>query len=131
MGCCNEGDNQDAVLPNTPIVSGVGVEITEHAAVKLLQLINSEGQDPTKTCLRIGVYGGGCSGMQYSMDFDDKHDDDMVFERGGARVVVDQRSIKMLNGSVLDYADGLIGSGFQIKNPNVKSSCGCGQSFGA
>ena len=149
MGCCggNEGGNDGhghgqssggscgSSSSGMPVMTAVQVttavvEITEKAADKLLQLIRGEGKDPAQIGLRLAVQGGGCSGMQYFMDFDAQREDDKIFERGGVRVIVDPKSIQALNGSILDYSDGLMGSGFQIKNPNVKSSCGCGQSFG-
>jgi iron-sulfur cluster assembly protein len=147
MGCCggNEGGHgghghaqsqggcgsgMGAGMPVMTQVQVAGkVEVTDQAAVKLLQLIKGEGKDPAQVGLRLAVQGGGCSGMQYFMDFDAQRDDDKVFERGGVRILVDPRSVQALNGAILDYSDGLMGSGFQIKNPNVKSSCGCGQSF--
>jgi iron-sulfur cluster assembly protein len=145
MGCCggNEGGHgghghgqsqggcgMGAGMPVMTQVQVAGqVEVTDKAAEKLLQLIKGEGKDPAQVGLRLAVQGGGCSGMQYFMDFDAQRDDDKVFERGGVRILVDPRSVVALNGAVLDYSDGLMGSGFQIKNPNVKSSCGCGQSF--
>jgi iron-sulfur cluster assembly protein len=107
------------------------IAVTDKAASKLKELMLAENKDPATTGLRIGVQGGGCSGMSYFMDFDEKRDDDKVFthEAVGVNVLVDPRSILHLSGSILDYTEGLMGSGFTIKNPNVKSSCGCGNSF--
>ena len=74
--------------------------------------------------------GGGCSGVAYAIEFADKiRKKDLVFDFDGLDVVIDPKSMVYLRGSVLDYAEGLMGSGFSIKNPNVKSSCGCGSSF--
>lgn len=129
-GGCGSGSGAGMQVMTAVQVATAVVEITEKAADKLLQLIKGEGKDPAQIGLRLAVQGGGCSGMQYFMDFDAQRDDDKIFERGGVRVIVDPKSIQALNGSILDYSDGLMGSGFQIKNPNVKSSCGCGQSFG-
>ncbi|MBI4566342.1 MAG: iron-sulfur cluster assembly accessory protein [Planctomycetes bacterium] len=105
------------------------ITITPKAASKLRELIAQEKKDPATTGLRLGVQGGGCSGLSYFMDFDTKHDNDRVFTQDEIQVFVDPRSILYMSGSVLDYAEGLMGSGFSIKNPNVKSSCGCGSSF--
>ncbi len=107
------------------------IAVTDKAAQKLKELMLAEKKDPVTTGLRIGVQGGGCSGMSYFMDFDEKREDDKVFthEAVGVNVLVDPRSILHLSGSILDYTEGLMGSGFSIKNPNVKSSCGCGNSF--
>ncbi len=103
--------------------------ISDVAAAKLKSIMEQEKKDPATVGLRIGVQGGGCSGLQYLMDFDAQRPDDRVFENGGARVFIDPRSVLHVSGSVLEYQDGLMGTGFAIKNPNVKGSCGCGKSF--
>ncbi len=104
------------------------VELTERAARRIAALQSAEenrGQD-----LRISVSGGGCQGFQYNFNFDPaRNPDDVVFERDGARVVVDEISLDLLAGSELDFVEDLVGSYFAIKNPNAKSSCGCGSSF--
>ncbi len=105
------------------------IAVTDKAAEKLAELMVAEKKDPAQYGLRLGVQGGGCSGMTYFMDFDTGREDDKVFTNKGVRVFVDPKSILYVSGAVLDYAEGLMGSGFQIKNPNVKSSCGCGSSF--
>jgi iron-sulfur cluster assembly protein len=128
-GGCGSGMGAAPMMTAVTTAVGASVSITPKAAEKLLQLIQAEGKNPAEVGLRLAVQGGGCSGMQYFMDFDGQRDDDRVFEQGGVRVIVDPRSIMALNGAILDYSDGLMGSGFQIKNPNVKGSCGCGQSF--
>lgn len=80
--------------------------------------------------LRITVSGGGCSGFQYGFTFSDTTEqDDLVFERDNAKVVIDQISLELLNGAELDFVDDLMGAYFQIRNPNATSSCGCGVSF--
>ncbi|CAG1007554.1 hypothetical protein MYXO_03602 [Myxococcaceae bacterium] len=107
------------------------VEVTESAAARIKQLLDREGRLTTHG-LRMKVVGGGCSGLQYQLGFDERFGDaDEVIEAGGVRVVVDEKSALYLSGSVLDYVDSLQESGFKIVNPNAKSSCGCGQSFGA
>jgi len=103
--------------------------IAPKAAAKLKELLAAEKKDPATTGLRLGVQGGGCSGLSYCMEFDTKRDTDRVFALDGAQVFVDPKSILYMSGSVLDYAEGLMGSGFSIKNPNVKGTCGCGTSF--
>ncbi len=107
------------------------VGISDKAAEKLRDLMVAEKKDPAEFGLRLGVQGGGCSGMSYFMDFDTAKDDDKVFTHpvAGVKVLVDAKSILHLSGSILDYSEGLMGAGFSIKNPNVKSSCGCGSSF--
>jgi len=80
--------------------------------------------------LRISVSGGGCSGFQYGFTFDDAvAQGDLVVERDGAIVVIDETSLDLLGGSQIDYVEDMIGASFQIKNPIAKSSCGCGNSF--
>jgi iron-sulfur cluster insertion protein len=108
-----------ATLPN--------VGISASAAKRIVALTAAEGQD---VMFRIAVNGGGCSGYQYDFSFDDaKTDDDIVIERDGARVLIDQASLEFLGGSEVDFIEDLMGSHFEIKNPNAKSSCGCGTSF--
>jgi iron-sulfur cluster insertion protein len=80
--------------------------------------------------LRIAVSGGGCSGFQYGMSFDDQtNPDDRIFERDGIGVVVDDVSLDLLNGAEVDFVEDLMGAAFRINNPNAESSCGCGNSF--
>ncbi len=131
-GCCGGGGHEaqpEAAPVQAPSRFSGQVGISDLAASKLKGLMEGEKKDPAVWALRIGVQGGGCSGMTYFMDFDQAGTDDKVFTAGGVRVVVDPKSILHLSGSVLDYSEGLMGSGFTIKNPNVKSSCGCGSSF--
>ena len=103
----------------------MAITMTENAAGKILSLVE---ENPQKG-LRVKVIGGGCSGLQYKMDVDDPRDGDKIFELNGAKLVVDRKSFLYLNGTELDYADGLMASGFNLRNPNVKRTCGCGQSF--
>ena len=116
---------------NAPAHCSGEIAISDKAAEKLKALLEAEKKDPAVYGLRLGVQGGGCSGMSYSMDFDSMRDDDKVFVHPtiGARVMVDPKSILHMSGSILDYDESLMKSGFSIKNPNVKSSCGCGESF--
>ena len=105
------------------------VTITPRAAAKALELMRAEN-DPGLSCLRVAVEGGGCSGFQYSLGFDGEPEPgDTVAELHGLRVVVDSDSLRLLDGAGVDYVDSLRGTGFQIDNPNVESSCGCGTSF--
>jgi iron-sulfur cluster assembly protein len=99
--------------------------LSDNAVVKIKQLI----ADKPDAGLRVKVVGGGCSGLQYRMELDSAQDRDKVFERDGARLIVDKKSFLYLNGSQLDYAEELMASGFRLVNPNVKRSCGCGESF--
>lgn len=90
--------------------------------------MQSELNAPEKR-LRVFVETGGCSGFQYGMSFDEPKADDTQFESEGVQVVMDATSLAYLNGSVIDFDDGLHGKGFDIKNPNAQSTCGCGKSF--
>ncbi len=106
------------------------ITVTESAAQKAITLINgSENDAEEKLGLRMQVIGGGCSGFQYNLEFGEPKDTDKVFEFHGLRVFIDPRSTLYLAGSVLDYNDGLMDSGFKITNPNAKNTCGCGESF--
>jgi iron-sulfur cluster assembly protein len=107
------------------------VSITEAAAQQIKRLLDQEGKLETHA-LRMKVVGGGCSGLQYQLAFDDQvRENDAEVEAAGVRLVVDEKSALYLVGTTLDYVDTLMESGFTIKNPNAKSTCGCGQSFGA
>jgi iron-sulfur cluster assembly protein len=109
--------------------AGPALTISARAAAKLKDLLSAEKKDPATVGLRLGVQGGGCSGLTYLMEFDSKRENDRVFAQDGVSVFVDPKSILYMSGSVLEYNEGLMGSGFSIKNPNVKGSCGCGHSF--
>lgn len=105
------------------------LSITEEA-VKKIRALTEEKQSTEPSFLRLSVLGGGCSGLQYNFKFESaKEADDIVFEKGGVQVVIDEASLELLNGSVIDYIEGLMGSSFTIKNPKATSSCGCGNSF--
>ncbi len=102
--------------------------ITDSAAKRVTELMQAESGDGLM--LRVAVSGGGCSGFQYGFSFDDSvGDDDHTFQRDGVTVVVDDMSLDLLAGSEIDFVVELIGSSFQIRNPNASSSCGCGSSF--
>ena len=89
-------------------------------------------EDMPNGFLRVRVVPGGCSGFSYEMGFDDETEEsDQVFESDGVKVAIDELSYPYLNGSTLDFKDGLNGTGFAIENPNATGSCGCGQSFNA
>lgn len=106
------------------------ITLTAIAIEKLKELMAKE-TDPYEG-LRIYVKGGGCSGYQYGMAFDSKiSDDDTVIEKDGIKIIIDSQSAPLLEGAVVDYSDSLQGSGFSIKNPNARSTCGCGNSFSA
>ena len=104
-----------------------GVNVTDRAAARIKELMTAESR--TGQALRVKVVGGGCSGLQYKVDFDVPKPTDKVFEKDGAKVLVDMKSLLYLSGTELDYKDELMQSGFVFQNPNVKKSCGCGASF--
>jgi iron-sulfur cluster assembly protein len=79
--------------------------------------------------LRVGVRGGGCSGFQYALALDEPGPEDKIFDIEGIKVIVDEASLTYVDGSEVDYTESLMGSGFQVNNPNVVASCGCGSSF--
>lgn len=104
------------------------VTVTPSAIVEVKRLLELEKED--NMYLRLGVDAGGCSGMSYSMTFDtNKTEFDREFVFDGITVLVDFKALRPLAGTILDYQGGLLGGGFQFKNPNAKRSCGCGSSF--
>ncbi len=104
------------------------VKLTDSAAERINAIVEELSSD--KKMLRVAVNGGGCSGFQYSFDLEDKQNpDDLVVENKGATLLVDNISLMYLAGSEVDYVSDLIGSAFQIKNPNATASCSCGSSF--
>ena len=110
------------------------ITLTEAAAAKITDLMLEEEKKSAEVGLRVYVQGGGCSGFQYGLAIEDgAHDPeaDKVFESNGVRLYVDPISIRYLSGAQVDYVDKLVGGGFTIKNPNAKSTCGCGSSFDA
>jgi len=103
------------------------VEVSDAAAKRIAAILAGE---PGKIALRVAVEGGGCSGFSYKMDLvDSRNDDDLVVEKDGATVLVDDLSLVYMGGSVIDFVDDLMGQSFQIRNPNAVASCGCGTSF--
>jgi iron-sulfur cluster insertion protein len=104
------------------------IVITDSAARRIAALRQQE--EAVGAFLRIAVSGGGCSGFQYGLSFDEQRNpDDFVFEKDGVRVVVDDVSLDLLKGAEVDFVEDLMGASFQIRNPNAASSCGCGNSF--
>ncbi|MBB4001746.1 MAG: iron-sulfur cluster insertion protein ErpA [Aurantimonas endophytica] len=103
------------------------VTISDNAARRIATIL-ARSQDADS--LRISVEGGGCSGFSYKYDLThEREEDDLVLERDGARVLIDQVSLAYLEGSVVDFVDDLMGQSFQIRNPNAVAACGCGTSF--
>ncbi len=105
-----------------------GVRLTDSAIMRINQLVAAESNDAMM--LRITISGGGCSGFQYGFALDDqRHDDDVYFERDGVTVAVDETSLELIRGAELDYVEDMMGAYFALKNPNAASTCGCGSSF--
>ena len=108
-----------------------GIYISDKAKARLLELMQESGHaaDPSYF-VRVGVVGGGCSGLSYKLDFDNQQKpSDQVFEHNGMKVVTDLKSFLYLVNTVLEYSDGLNGKGFYFNNPNASRTCGCGESF--
>jgi iron-sulfur cluster assembly protein len=104
------------------------IQVTDRAAEQIKKIIEKEGLPDHG--LRVAVVGGGCSGMSYKLKFEkDPSEGDKVYEDKGVRLIVDSKSTLFLNGTTLDFSDGLSGTGFTFSNPNAKSTCGCGTSF--
>jgi iron-sulfur cluster assembly protein len=106
------------------------VHITPKAAQKMREMVEKRAQATSQSGVRVGVKGGGCSGLSYVIEFcDQPRAKDKLIEQDGARVYVDPKSLVYLNGTTLDYVDTFQQKGFQFKNPQQKSECGCGESF--
>lgn len=117
----------------TPATSPAqGILLSPNALTHLLALRDQQGKE--NLCLRVGVRGGGCSGLSYTMDFADPSqvtEDDEVYDYPeGFKIICDRKSLLYLYGLQLDYSDALIGGGFEFVNPNASQTCGCGKSFG-
>jgi len=104
------------------------ITLTDKAADKIRELLAGQ-ENAESQALRVAVRGGGCSGFQYALAFDQRKADDHVFDDRGVAVVVDKVSMQFVFGSEVDYVEGLQGAGFCVNNPNVVAACGCGSSF--
>jgi iron-sulfur cluster assembly protein len=105
------------------------ITLTEKGAEKVREFLAAQGSEVETAGLRVGVRGGGCSGFQYALAFDQQREGDEVFEDQGIRLLVDGPSLPYVSGSTIDYVDDLQGAGFKVDNPNVIAACGCGSSF--
>jgi iron-sulfur cluster assembly protein len=107
-----------------------GLQVTERAIERIRAAMAKEGVSPEEGGLRLGVMGGGCSGLSYSIKFDTRpRERDRIYNFDGVRVFVDPKSFVYLHGMTLDYEETLMRQGFNFVNPNSKRSCGCGSSF--
>lgn len=111
------------------ILSEAMITLTDKGASKVQEFLATQATEADTAGLRVGVRGGGCSGFQYALAFDEQRDDDTVFEDKGIRLLVDRSSLPYVKGSIIDFVDGLQGAGFKVENPNVIAACGCGSSF--
>ena len=103
------------------------VTLSDSAAKHIAAILKSDAE---KKAMRVSVEGGGCSGFSYKFDLvGDADDDDLILEKGDAKVLIDSLSLVYMSGSEIDFVDNLLGQSFQIKNPNAVASCGCGTSF--
>lgn len=107
------------------------ITLSNAAADKVKGILAQEQENLPQGGLRIYVQGGGCSGFSYGMVLDEAAAEDQVFDLEGVKVIVDPMSLRYLEGAEVDYKEDLMGGGFAIKNPNAKSTCGCGSSFQA
>ena len=115
-------------VESTPVRKAPPLNLTPNAIHKVKEIMAQ--QNPVPTGLRVGVVGGGCSGFQYSMSFENSAGMmDKVYDFDGLKVYVDATSVMYLNGAIVDYVETLEGAGFKFENPNVKTTCGCGSSF--
>ncbi|HUH80094.1 MAG TPA: iron-sulfur cluster insertion protein ErpA [Solirubrobacteraceae bacterium] len=105
------------------------ITITDKGAEKVREFLGAQQADASLAGLRVGVRGGGCSGFQYQLAFDEQRDNDAVFESHGLKLLVDGDSLQYVRGSIIDYEESLQGAGFKVENPNVVAACGCGSSF--
>jgi len=105
----------------------LNLSLTEKAAEKVKVAMEKQGK--SHAGLRIYVSGGGCSGFQYGLAFDEKSDSDHVIEMHGVKILVDEDSARYLDGSEIDYVESVMGEGFMVNNPNAVETCGCGHSF--
>ena len=105
------------------------ITLTNKGAEKVREFLAGQETVAETAGLRVGVRGGGCSGFQYALAFDEQRSGDLVFEDKGIRLLVDNPSLQYVDGSTIDFVDGLTGAGFKVENPNVTAACGCGSSF--
>ncbi len=104
------------------------IKVTEQAKQKAIALMAEDGK--ADAFIRVGVEGGGCSGLMYKLEFDTTmHENDKEFEDNGVKIVMDKKSVLYLAGTILDFSGGLNGKGFVFNNPNAGRTCGCGESF--
>src|SRR5438270_11758443 len=118
------------IVPPAPEAPAKGIQVTDKAIIRIRAAMAKEGISPQQGGLRLGVQGGGCSGLTYSVRFDSQsRARDRIYDFDGVRIFVDPKSFIYLHGMVLDYEETLMQQGFVFRNPNATKSCGCGTSF--
>ena len=115
--------------PSLATLNEAMIELTDKGAEKVREFLAAQSEPAGTAGLRVGVRGGGCSGFQYMLAFDEQRDGDTVIESQGIRLLVDNDSAPYVRGATVDFVDGLQGAGFKVDNPNVVAACGCGSSF--
>ena len=105
------------------------ISFSDKGAEKVREFLVAQDADVGLAGLRVGVRGGGCSGFQYQLAFDEQRENDAVFESHGLKLLVDNESLPFVRGAIIDYEESLQGAGFKVNNPNVVAACGCGSSF--
>ena len=106
------------------------IKVSDSAKKKVIELMTDDGFDAAKDYVRGGVKSGGCSGLSYDLNFDNKqNENDKIFEDNNVKIIVDKKSFLYLVGTTLEYSGGLNGKGFVFNNPNANRTCGCGESF--
>jgi iron-sulfur cluster assembly protein len=105
------------------------IQLTDKGADKVREYLTAQDLLVDSAGLRVGVKGGGCSGFQYALAFDEQRDGDNIFEDHGVKILVDGESLTYVDGSTIDFIEALTGAGFKVENPNVVAACGCGSSF--
>lgn len=118
------------VMEKATVLAEALVHLTEGAAAEVKRII-AENKIPEGYKLRVGVTGGGCSGLSYALGFDQPKENDEMFTSNGVEILLDKRHAIYLVGTTIDYQDGLQGRGFTFNNPNAQKTCGCGSSFSA
>jgi iron-sulfur cluster assembly protein len=121
------GHQRSRIDLDLPTTINEVVTLTDVAAQKIGTLLSDE--EHANAGLRVAVRGGGCSGFQYQLALDEQRDGDKIFDHDGIRIIVDELSLRYVDGSTVDYTESLMGAGFQVENPNVVAACGCGSSF--
>ena len=116
-------------VPALATLNEAMIELTDKGAEKVREFLAAQAEADATAGLRVGVRGGGCSGFQYMLAFDEQRDGDTVVESHGIRLLVDSDSAPYVRGATVDFVERLQGAGFKVDNPNVVAACGCGSSF--